>query len=41
MAFRGITPTLMTFNAIIDGCVRNEEMTKAGVPSKSLEDKAK
>ena len=26
---RGITPTLMTFNAIMDGCVRNEEMSKA------------
>lgn len=25
----GITPTLMTFNAIMDGCVRNEEMSKA------------
>ena len=25
----GIAPSLMTFNAIMDGCVRNEEMSKA------------
>ena len=32
LTLRGITPTLMSFNAILDGCVRNDEVDKAHSP---------